>query len=92
MDTLCVMKLTVSRSTSASSSGGCAGFAHSTDAYCVTGLNLVEVCGVVNFGCVGSGVSHMSVHVGRLSLSILCPVTLKKYASVAGAYPPVLYS
>ena len=58
----------------------------------MTALNLVVMCGVVYFGCVGSMVSHFRVHVGRLSASVLWPVTLKKYPSAAGAYPPVLSS
>jgi hypothetical protein len=94
VNTLCVMKVTVRRSTSdASSSGGCPGFAHSTDVYSGTTLNLVEMCGVVYLGCVGIGVSQLRVHVKRLSPSVLFPVTLKnKCPSVAGAYSPVLCS
>ena len=56
MATLCVMNFTDRRSTSASSSGGCAGLAHSTGVCFVTALNLVEICVAVYFGVVGNGV------------------------------------
>ena len=92
MATLCVMNFTDRRSTSASSSGGFAGLAHSRGVCCVTALNLIEMCDVVYFVCVAMGVSHCSVHVGRWSPSILWPVTLKKYPSFAGANFPLVCS
>ena len=92
VDTLCVMDWAGRRSISASASGGCAGSSHSTVACSVTARNLVVMCGVAYLGCVGRVVSHFRVHVGRLSASVLWSVTLKKYPSAAGAYPPVLSS